>query len=75
MIRVTLRSHCLATVMMQTLRDLRNKIKTKMAAALTDLRQMQALEDALEQAQVCVLYANDMTQQDRMANNLTSADR
>ena len=36
----------------QDLRDLRDKIKTKMAAALTELRNMQMLEDLLEKAQV-----------------------
>ena len=38
---------------MQDLRELRDKIKTKMAAALNELRNMQALEDMLEKAQVC----------------------
>ena len=37
---------------MQELKELREQIKAKMAACLTELRNMQYLEDMLEQAEV-----------------------
>jgi len=35
------------------MRKMRDAVKSKMAQALSDFRNMQQLEDALEQAQVC----------------------
>lgn len=40
-------------VLLQDMRKLREQIKTKMASTLSELRNMQQLEDALEQAKVC----------------------
>lgn len=37
----------------QAMRKMRDAVKSKMAQALSDFRNMQQLEDALEQAQVC----------------------
>lgn len=41
--------------MVQDMRKLREQIKSKMASTLSQLRNMQQLEDKLEQAKVCML--------------------
>lgn len=46
--------------LMQDLRKLREQIKTKMATTLSELRNMQQLEDALEQAKVHSTCLNKM---------------